>query len=149
MVLRTTGERVSVLVQACPAVTGSLGPESLHRLGSIGVERQVAEPRSAAVVIAVQRRRFEDDVQRAEPPAPAVLPALERLVAEFAEQPALHPGGGVEVGGAELDVVQRAERHRSFRRVFVLRVVVVRLKRAAAARLANIVSVLDPFGHDQ
>jgi len=110
-VLRTTGERVSVLVQACPAVTGSLGPESLHCLGSTGVERQVAEPRSAAVVIAVQPCRFEDDEQ--------------------------------------LDVVQRAERHRSFRRVFVLRVVVVRLKRAAPARLANTVSVLEPFGHDQ
>jgi hypothetical protein len=37
----------------------------------------------------------------------------------------------------------------SFRRVFALRVVVVRLKRAAPARLANTVSVLDPFGHDQ
>lgn len=100
-------------------------------------------------MIAVQWRRFEDDVQRAEPPAPAVVPLLERFVAEFAEQPAPGPGGGVEVGGAELDVVQGAERHRSFRSVFVLRVVVVCLKRAAPARLANTVSVLDPFGQDQ
>ncbi len=31
----------------------------------------------------------------------------------------------------------------------MLRVVVVRLKRAAAARFANAVSVLEPFGHAQ
>ncbi len=33
--------------------------------------------------------------------------------------------------------------------MFALRVVVVRPKRAAAARFAKTVSVLDPFGHDQ
>lgn len=109
----------------------------------------MAQARASSIVLARQRGGLEHDVQVAEPPAAPVGPALEGLVAELGQEPVPRGTGRVEVGGAQFDVVQTTPAHRSFRSVFALRVVVVRLKRAAPARLANTVSVLDPFGHDQ
>ena len=108
VVVRTAGVGMGLGEQQRPAAGRGLRRESIDAGAVTGVKREMVQPRPEPVVAGRGEggRLLDDEVGAAEPPAPAMLPVLELLVAELAEQPPPLLEGPGQVRYPQLDVMQ-------------------------------------------
>jgi hypothetical protein len=102
--------RVAVRKHEGPAVLGGFGGELADLLAGAGVEGEVVQAGTAAVVVGGRHggRLLDDEVGAVEVPAAAGLPVLELLVAEAGEEPAPLGDGAGQVGDPQFHVMQGA-----------------------------------------
>ena len=104
------GVGMAVGEQQRPAVRRRVGGDGVDGLAAARVEGEMVQAGAQPVVFGAGERRglLDDDVRARQAPASAVLPVLELLVAESAEQPAPFRHGAREVGHPQFDVVEGA-----------------------------------------
>lgn len=91
-----------------PPMPTSSSNQPIDLLPTGDVKRKVIEPRPHPIMPTGSHRRglLDHEIGPAKEPGAAVLPSLEGLPAQLAQQPAKTPSSGGQISHPQLDVVQ-------------------------------------------